>query len=89
MKIHDLLRMDQASALEWLEAHQNDVYIINKNRLATLELAESSEFKNLLYCVDGWHCEWIDSNYGTAKEWQRHLSDAYQSYQEKEDDNDE
>ena len=43
-----------------------------------VELLESKEVKDLIYCIDGWHCEYVESNYGGARPWQRHLSNAYQ-----------
>ncbi len=42
--------------------------------------------KDLLYMIDGM-CEcYRNENYGEAKEWTRHVNDAYTNYQESIDD---
>jgi len=43
---------------------------------------ESKAIKDLLYVVDGM-CEcYRNENFGEAKEWVRHVNDAYTNYQE-------
>lgn len=40
----------------------------------------------LLYCCDGLKTEYVKNNFGEAQSWIRHISDAYQNYEEVEDE---
>jgi hypothetical protein len=42
--------------------------------------------KELLYCCDGLYCDYAQENYGDAKNWLRHINDAYGKYQDNLDD---
>lgn len=49
-----------------------------------VKLFDSKEMKDLLYTIDGFQCEYMERNYGEANNWLRHISSAYEKYQEKE-----
>jgi hypothetical protein len=56
--------------------------ILEKNeRIAELEKTEPL-LQKVLDCCDGLHCEYTQANYGDAKNWLRHISDAYADYQD-------
>ena len=46
----------------------------------------NKKLKRLLYVCDGMSSEYCDGNYGNAKEWLRHIDEAYQDWQEAVDD---
>jgi hypothetical protein len=50
-------------------------------RIAELEKTEPL-LQKVLDCCDGLHCEYTQANYGDAKNWLRHISDAYADYQD-------
>jgi hypothetical protein len=52
-----------------------------KKRIAELEKTEPL-LQKVLDCCDGLHCEITQANYGAAKNWLRHISDAYANYQD-------
>ncbi len=41
---------------------------------------DKSPIEDVLYVVDGWYHEYRNRNYGDAKDWLRHLEDAYERY---------
>jgi hypothetical protein len=50
-------------------------------RIAEIEKTEPL-LQKVLDCCDGLHCEYTQANYGDAKNWLRHISDAYADYQD-------
>jgi hypothetical protein len=52
-----------------------------QERIAELEKTEPL-LQKVLDCCDGLHCEITQANYGAAKNWLRHISDAYADYQD-------
>jgi hypothetical protein len=50
-------------------------------RIADLEKTEPL-LQKVLDCCDGLHCQYTQANYGDAKNWLRHISDAYADYQD-------
>jgi hypothetical protein len=51
------------------------------NRISELEETKPL-LQKVLDCCDGLHCEYTQANYGDAKNWLRHISDAYADYQD-------
>jgi hypothetical protein len=52
-----------------------------KDKIAELEKTEPL-LQKVLDCCDGLHYEYTQANYGDAKNWLRHISDAYADYQD-------
>ena len=68
-----------------LRPENQEVCLVNKgdseeNMQADLE--EEKVLKDLLYAVDGMCDCYRKENYGEAKDWVRHVNDAYTNYQE-------
>lgn len=60
---------------------RNDTWISVK--WAELKTNQSNpELEELLYCCDGLSTEYSANNSGNANKWLRHISDAYQAYQD-------
>jgi hypothetical protein len=52
-----------------------------KKRIAELEKTDLL-LQKVLYCCDSLHNDYIQCNYGDAKGWLRHISNAYGDYQD-------
>jgi uncharacterized coiled-coil protein SlyX len=66
--------------IEICERHVSTRKYLEK-RIAELEKTEPL-LQKVLDCCDGLHCEYTQANYGDAKNWLRHISDAYADYQD-------
>ncbi|MFT4804562.1 MAG: hypothetical protein ACI9YE_001766 [Psychroserpens sp.] len=58
-----------------------EIILEKDERIAELEKTEPL-LQKVLDCCDGLHCEITQANYGAAKNWLRHISDAYADYQD-------
>jgi len=46
--------------------------------MSNVNWKNSKELEQLLYVLDGWKTERSEGNYGSAREWERHLERAYE-----------
>lgn len=65
---------------EWIDDQ------LNKSDLKIVNDKQEKALKDLLHVVDGMCDCYRKENYGEAKEWVRHVNDAYTNYQESLED---